>query len=70
MITVVTDTLITDSKNQSLYSLSKSGVAFAGASTDVKRYIWNSICAPVLTYGLDNININVSSMKNFIYTSC
>ena len=48
---------------QSFYSLSNSGMAFPGATVDVKRYLWNSICTPVLTYGLDGININVTNMK-------
>ena len=48
---------------QSFYSLSNSGMAFPGATVDVKRYLWNSICTPVLTYGLDGININITNMK-------
>ncbi len=40
---------------QSYYSLTKCGMAYPGASSDVKSYLWNSVCSPVLMYGMDGI---------------
>ena len=40
------------------YGLNNSGMAYPGATTDVKCYLWNTICKPVLSYGLESINLN------------
>jgi hypothetical protein len=42
---------------QAYYSLTKCGMAYPGATADVKSYLWKSICAPVLMYGHDGISI-------------
>ena len=38
-------------------------MSYPGAATYIKQYIRNSIWAPVLTYGLESINVNVSNMN-------
>ena len=43
---------------QAFYGLNNSGMAYPGATTDVKCYLWNTICKPVLSYGLESINLN------------
>ena len=48
---------------QSYCSLPNSGLSYPGATTDVKRYMWNSICVPVLTYGMESITINKKDMQ-------
>jgi len=30
-------------------------MAYPGAATDIKSYLWKSVCQPVLMYGLDGI---------------
>ena len=47
---------------QSQYGLNKCGMVYPEASSDVKCYLWNSICAPVLLYGLDCLNLNKSNV--------
>jgi hypothetical protein len=47
---------------QSYYGLNKCGMVYPGASSDVKCYLWKSICAPVLMYGLDCLNVNKSNV--------
>ena len=39
-------------------------MAFPGCSAEVKAYLWNSICQPVLTYGFDSISISNHCMKS------
>ena len=48
---------------QSYYGLSKCGMVYPGATSDVKCYLWKSICNPVMMYGLDCINIDTRNMK-------
>jgi hypothetical protein len=43
---------------QSFYGLSSAGMLYPGASTDVQSHLFNHICQPTLTYGLDCINIS------------
>lgn len=45
------------------YSLRGAGLAYPGCSSDVKSYIWNTICQPVLLYGLDSISISSKFLK-------
>ena len=49
---------------QSFYSLNNSGMAYPGATSDVKCYLWNIVCKPVLTFGLECIDLNNINIKN------
>ena len=53
---------------QSFYSLTKCGMAFPGATTDVKTYLWKSMCVPVLMYGIDGISISKTNVKRLDIT--
>ena len=48
---------------QSFYSLTKCGMAYPGAFSNIKSYLWKSICSPVLMYGMDGIPVSTSDMK-------
>ena len=48
---------------QSFYGLTKCGMAYPGATSDVKAYLWKSVCAPVLMYGMDGIPISKNNIK-------
>ena len=48
---------------RSFYSLTKCGMAYPGATSDVKSYLWKSVCAPVLMYGMDSVPISKSDIK-------
>jgi hypothetical protein len=38
-------------------------MAYPGATSDVKSYLWKSVCAPVLMYGMDSVPITKSNIK-------
>jgi hypothetical protein len=38
-------------------------MVYPGATSDVKCYLWKSICNPVMIYGLDSINIDKRNMQ-------
>jgi hypothetical protein len=40
----------------------KCDIVYPRTSSDVKCYLWKSICAPVLMYGLDCLNVNKSNV--------
>ena len=42
---------------QSYYGLGNIGLSYPGLGTDVKTHLWKTICTPVLTYGLETINL-------------
>jgi hypothetical protein len=48
---------------QAFYGLNNSGMAYPGATSDVKCYLWNTVCKPVLTYGLESIDLNNINMR-------
>ena len=48
---------------QSYFGLNKCGIGYPGASCEVKTYLWKAICSPVLTYGLDCIDIDKGNLK-------
>ena len=47
----------------SYYSLTKCGMAYPGATTDVKTYLWKSVCSPVLMYGTDGVSVGKNNVK-------
>ena len=46
------------------YSLQDVGMKYPGCSSDVKAYLWNSICQPVLLYGSDSYNMSAKVLKD------
>jgi hypothetical protein len=49
--------------SRSFYSMGSAGMAFPGASSDVKAYLWQSACLPCMTYGLDVIPLPDEALK-------
>ena len=47
---------------QVFYSLKDVGMAYPGCASDVKAYTWNTVCQPVLIYGLDSLSMSQSSL--------
>lgn len=45
------------------YSLRDVGMGFPGCSSDVKSYVWRTMCQPVLTYGFDCLVMSKNSMR-------
>jgi hypothetical protein len=48
---------------RAFYSLRDAGLAYPGCSTNVKSYLWKSICQPVLLYGSECLNMSEQSLK-------
>ena len=46
------------------YSLRDIGMAYPGCASDVKAFMWNTVCKPALSYGLDSIYLNNKCMKD------
>ena len=42
----------------SYFSLDSSGMAYPGLPVDIKAHMWNSICRPTLTYGLETVTLS------------
>ena len=49
---------------QSFYSLSSAGMLYPGATTTVKTYLYNHICQPTLTYGIECMNLTENDIVN------
>ena len=39
------------------------GLSYPGLNSDVKAFLWNSICCPILEYGMESIMISQSDIK-------
>ena len=48
---------------RSFYSLRNAGFSYPGVHSDVKSYMWKSMCQPVLLYGSDCINLSSTDIK-------
>ena len=48
---------------RAFHSLRDAGMAYPGCSSDVKSYLWKTICQPVLLYGSDCLNTSDQNMK-------
>lgn len=59
-----------ESCRRSFYGLRDVGMAYPGLATEVKTYIWNSMCQPILLYGMNCINLNRNSLKKLETTQC
>ena len=47
-----------DKCRRSFYSLRDVGMAYPGCASEVKTYLWNTMCQPVLLYGLESIHVS------------
>ena len=48
---------------RAFHSLRDVGMAYPGSATEVKAYLWNTMCQPVLSYGLETINLKNNTIK-------
>ena len=48
--------------NQSVFKFTSAGLSYPGLNCEVKTHIWNTINCPVLTYGLETIQISNSEL--------
>ena len=48
----------------SFYSLSDLGLAYPGLHSDVKAYLWRSVCSPTLLYGYDAIQTSKQDLDH------
>ena len=48
---------------RSYYSLRNVGFAYPGVNSDVKTYLWNTICQPTLLYGCETLKLNDCHVK-------
>jgi hypothetical protein len=48
----------TEKCRRSFYGLRDIGVSYPGLSSDVKTYIWKTMCQPILLYGMDCIPLS------------
>jgi hypothetical protein len=51
-----------DKCRRSFYSMRDMGMAYPGCSTEVKSYLWNSMCQPTLLYGCETVNFSSHSL--------
>ena len=49
-----------------MYGLASIGMSYPGLSTDVKTYLWNSVGAPILTYGMETLDISKTQAKKLL----
>lgn len=49
---------------RNMYRLSVAGMSYPGLATDAKPYLWNSIGAPTLLYGLDSVPLSRNQINN------
>ncbi len=45
------------------FSLQGRGMSYPGLSSDVKAHLWRTTCSPVLTYGMECLALNRTSIK-------
>ena len=48
---------------QSIFKMTSMGLSYPGLNSDVKAFLWNSICCPILVYGMESIMISQSDIK-------
>ena len=48
---------------QRLYGLTSVGMSYPGLASETKAYLWNSIGAPMITYGMDSVNLTNANLK-------
>ena len=48
---------------QRMYGLTSVGMSYPGLASETKAYLWNSIGAPMITYGMDSVNLTNANLK-------
>ena len=48
---------------QGLFKLASMGLSYPGLNTDVKAFLWNSIGCPILSYGLESLQLTKTDIK-------
>ena len=48
--------------HKAFYGLRDAGMAYPGAHTSIKKYLWKTICLPTLLYGMECINISKNEL--------
>ena len=49
---------------QSMFKMTPMGLSYPGLNSDVKAFLWNSICCPILVYGMESIAISEKDLKS------
>ena len=49
---------------QSYFGLVPHGLNYPGLQSNVKAYIWNSVCRPTLLYGLESLYLDAASIRH------
>ena len=46
------------------------GLSYPGLNSDVKAYLWKSICCPTLAYGMESIMLSQKELKELKTAQC
>lgn len=57
-----------DKCRRAFYSLRDSGMAYPGCASDVKAYLWKTVCHPVLMYSMECIPLSMKNKKSLYST--
>ena len=49
---------------QGMFKLASFGMSYPGFDSDVKAFLWNTIGCPILTYGMESIDLSESDIKH------
>lgn len=49
---------------QRIYGLTTVGMSYPGLASDTKAYIWKSVGAPMITYGMESVNLTHANLKH------
>ena len=52
-----------NSSRRRIYGLANVGMSYPGLASGAKTYIWNSIGAPIMTYGLDCVTLSKGQLR-------
>jgi hypothetical protein len=44
--------------------LKDSGLSYPGTASDVKSYLWKTMCQPILLYGFDSVTPSATNLKS------
>ena len=49
---------------QGMFKMASMGLSYPGLNSDVKAFLWNTIGSPILTYGMESIDLSQSDIKH------